>query len=161
MIIPPTHHQLQSEVGEGSCVNFARYILPHVLLWNPPSFHPHCRRYSLLPMSQPYLQRLPPLKLLAISASTVSPIPITTASHEDDNDSLFSIKCSTLDYKSSSDLPMISPTCSTPRNQMSQLQQLNTAVLGISTRLSALEDGIFLRLSRREGRMTSMAYRPA
>jgi len=113
--------------------------------------------------STPNVPTVPPApsssQLLIVSASVVSPNPLKTASQEDDEDSLFSVKLSTPDYKATSDLP-ISPTHSTPRKQMSQLQQLNTAVLGISTRLSALEEGIFMRLRRIESRLVTMAHKP-
>lgn len=67
----------------------------------------------------------------------------TEAAHEDGVS--YSVVVGTPDYKSKPST-LSTPTRRSP-SRNAEYQQLNSAILGISTRLSALEDGIFARFT--------------
>ena len=100
---------------------------------------------------------------IAVSSFNTKPICTPTNTTLDESDSsLYSIEVTVPDYKSTCSTPL---KVSTPSNTTSgtspgkysrhsspgktnqHYEQLNTAVLGISTRLAKLEDGIYSRLS--------------
>ena len=63
-----------------------------------------------------------------------------------DNDSVYSIEVKTPDYKSRPPL-VVSPASTPSRRAHLEYQQINSAILGISTRLSSLEEGVLSRLA--------------
>ena len=86
---------------------------------------------------------------------------VTTSSDESDASS-FSVEVTVPDYKPTatstpSEHSEMSSKNSSPAKTNSQYHQLNIAVLGISTRLARVQDGIFSRLNRIESHLANMS----
>lgn len=111
-----------------------------------------------------------PISILApTNTTTLAPTNTTTLAPNLDksNSSVYSIKVAVPDYKSTASTPAkdstsdISPgkySRNFSQRKTNQLyQQLNVAVLGISTRLAKLQDGIFSQLSRIESQLENLS----